>query len=256
MKRIMSVVLMLTLVITMVTPCNVEAKQRKFTKSQQYYADRIAKVVSDNWNKYGVLPSVAVAQAFIESTLGDHCSGYNLWGIRSGEERYDSLDDGIYRYMNVINNGYYDGAPFCKDYEKQIRLILDGGYCTPEGTYYDDVLWTIEEYRLYEYDNKMFDTIKKKKQQKLQKQKKEQENISRPYEPFIAHNDKSIDKYVVYANAETISGGCVQVYCDNKYVGTYDVVCDNTIYGNNIKINNNKLDGKKIYMAVFENAVG
>lgn len=133
----------------------VTKKIRNFSDpNQQRNAETIAKICVDNWKKYGCLPSVAIAQAFVESTLGKHCpsGSNNLWGICSGAVRYDSIEDGVYGYMRVINNGYYKGAPHCKDYSTQISRILAGGYCTPVGDYYSNAIWTIEHYQLYEYD--------------------------------------------------------------------------------------------------------
>lgn len=122
--------------------------------NQQKNAETIARICVENWEKYGCLPSVAIAQAFVESTLGKHCpsGSNNLWGICSGAVSYSSIEDGVYGYMRVINNGYYKGAPHCKDYSTQISRILAGGYCTPVGDYYSNAIWTIEHYQLYEYD--------------------------------------------------------------------------------------------------------
>lgn len=266
--KIMTLITVISLIFS-VLYCQVDAKSfRKFSKSQDKNAQRIAKVVADNWEKYGCLPSVAIAQAFIESTLGEHCTGYNLWGIRSGAEQYDSLDDGIYRYMRVINNGYYKGAPFCKDYKKQIRRILDGGYCTPEGEYYNNVIWTIQAYGLYRYDEQMFKKIKSKSKSKKsikpatkanKEDKYEIDYNDRLFEPYTACNNDNIDKYVIYTNRDDITGGAVYLYDeDKKFIGIYEVVSvdsEHMKYGT-IIINNKELNNKRIYLKVYEDAVG
>lgn len=133
----------------------VAKKIRNFNDpNQQKNAETIAKICIENWEKYGCLPSVAIAQAFIESTLGKYCpsGSNNLWGICSGAVKYNSIEDGVYGYMRVINNGYYKGAPHCKDYSTQISRILAGGYCIPAEGYYSNIIWTIKHYQLYEYD--------------------------------------------------------------------------------------------------------
>lgn len=130
MKRFIIIYLISCLVTT--THC------KALTKEQWKQADIIAEVTAENWNEYGVLPSVAVSQAFI--------------GIASGAESYNSLENGVLRYLSVINNGCYPGAPFERDYKKQIRKILDGGYCEPEGYYYSNILWSIKNYHFYRYD--------------------------------------------------------------------------------------------------------
>ena len=161
MKKICIVLMVAVLTVNMsYTPVSAS---RNLTKSQKEVADTIAKIAIDNWDKYGVLPSTAVTQAFIESTLGDRCRGYNLWGIRSGAVTYSSLYEGTISYLKVINNGYYKDAPFKKDYKIQLRKILDGGYCQPEGKYYSNALWSINTYKFYNYDKELFKQIEKKK---------------------------------------------------------------------------------------------
>ena len=144
MKRIVVFGLLLSLLAT--TPC------QALSKKQWRRADIIAEVAAENYEQYGVLPSVAIAQAFIESTLGERCSGNNLWGINSGRESYSSLENGVMRYLRVINNGCYPGAPFERNYGRQITKIIAGGYCEPAGPYISDVVWSIERYNFDRYD--------------------------------------------------------------------------------------------------------
>ena len=144
MKRILIFGLLLSLLVT--KPCYA------LTKDQWDRADTIAEIASDSYEEYGVLPSIAIAQAFIESTLGECCSGNNLWGICSGAVHYDSLESGIYGYLRVINNGCYGSAPFTKDASSQISKILAGGYCVPIGDYYNNVMWIINKYGLERFD--------------------------------------------------------------------------------------------------------
>ena len=128
-------------------------KLHGLSTNQQQRAYTIAKVCIKEWKNYGVLPSVAIAQAMQESTLGKHCSGNNLWGICSGAVYYDSLESGVYGYLKVINNGCYGSAPFTRDASSQISKILDGGYCVPVGNYYSNVMWIINKYDLERFDS-------------------------------------------------------------------------------------------------------
>lgn len=139
-------------------------KSKAFSKAQQKRIDSIYKVCKNNWDKYGVLPSVCMAQAMAESTMGEHCSGYNYWGIRSGRSRYSSREKGIIAYLKVINNGYYKGAPFQTNYKKQLRKIVNGGYCNPAGSYYKKTTRIVKKYNFQKYDKKMFQELKAKKQ--------------------------------------------------------------------------------------------
>ena len=98
-------------------------KLHGLSEAQKQRAYTIAEITVKEWKKYGVLPSVAIAQAMQESTLGEYCSGNNLWGICSGAVHYDSLESGVYGYLRVINNGCYGSAPFTKDASSQIKVI-------------------------------------------------------------------------------------------------------------------------------------
>lgn len=115
-------------------------------------ADRIAIVCAENYEKYGILPSVCIAQAMQETTLGKAYNNGNLWGIKSGRVSYSSIEDGTIAYLKVINNGYYPNAPFEKVPYKQISAIIAGGYCENAGDYVSKVVKIINDYHLYEYD--------------------------------------------------------------------------------------------------------
>lgn len=90
--------------------------------------ERIAKVCIKYWDKYGVLPSVCLAQAWEESTLGKNCPNYNLWG-KTHWSYVDNLEAGVLQYLRCINNGYYKNAPFKRNFNEQLGIILDSGYC-------------------------------------------------------------------------------------------------------------------------------
>lgn len=116
-------------------------------------ADRIAKVCIKNYDTYGVLPSVSVAQAFIETGIGTAYNNGNLWGISSRNYGgFSSIEAGCIAYLKVINNGYYKGAPFAGSYQKQISRIIAGGYCGNPDGYVSNVIRTIERYNLTDYD--------------------------------------------------------------------------------------------------------
>lgn len=144
----------LMLLLLFLFPFPVSARSN-LTKGQQKRAKQIVKVCVKNYEEYGVLPSVCLAQAFVESTMGDHCKSYNLWGIRNGKARYGSLKKGTLGYLKCINNGYYKKAPFEKDYKKQIRYIVDGGYCGYPDYYYKRCLEVIKQYDFTKYDKQL-----------------------------------------------------------------------------------------------------
>ena len=117
-------------------------------------ADEIAHIVASNYEKYGVLPSVAVGQAMQESQLGVVCPENNLWGISTGNySSYPSLEVGVLEYLKVINNGLYDGALFNKSYDSSLISIQSGGYCVPSDGYASTVSKCISNYGFSEYDS-------------------------------------------------------------------------------------------------------
>ncbi len=249
------------------------ASSKSFTLEQQARVETIVRICIDNWKKYGVLPSVCLAQAMVESTMGDHCRGYNLWGIKAGKVRYSSLEEGTLAYLEVINKDCYAGAPFCKDPYEVVSYIVDGGYCVPADKYYDKVIKIIKDYDLTQYDQQMYDeweqakkeAIRKKKEalrkkrEEEERRRKERERKRREaarkkriaewkaleeakkvqvvYDPYISEK-------VIVADESVASAGAVYVYSDNKLQGVYTVV--NSTEEDEVHINNVLLAGKKV----------
>lgn len=173
------IIFTLLIAVMIYSPLHVNASE--LTEKQQENADRIAQIAIDNYNTYGVLPSIAVTQAFIESTLGDFPSNsHNYFGICAGDIGYSSFYDGVIGYLKVINNGRYDGALFNKSYYDSMLHILNGGYCHPVGDYYSKAIWSIEHYGFYEYDNKLWEAQKQKIEQ-AEKKRKENEKKAKEY---------------------------------------------------------------------------
>lgn len=266
-KKIIALSMAMSIMITPITTVEVSAKQ-KLSEKQKMTADKIAAYVDARWDKYGVLPSVAVAQAYVESSLGKRCAGFNLWGIASGAESYSSLHAGAHRYMEVINNGYYPGAPGEKNYKKQLQKILAGGYCQPVGNYYENAMYGYRNHNFEKYDKALFTRLKKEKEEKkkeklLAKKEREEEErylreMSTPYEPFKIVQDPTIPEGMAYANTECIRGGCIMVYTKDKktFLGVCEVFEDNSLIGNTIRINLPEISDNSVQLKVYENAVG
>ena len=265
----------MAVIILLANPCNVSAVTiSSLTTAQQKNAEIIAEIVSDNWDTYGVLPSIAVAQALQETSLGKAYNNGNLWGIKSGRVSYPSVADGTYAYMRVINNGYYKNAPFQTDYRKQIRAILDGGYCVPEGDYYSNIIYMVEKYNLDDYDKQMFKKIEEKKKKlkaeeerkKKEKAKKERlRKIKAQKEKarkakwkymYTMEYDESVPDNAVYVNREIIKKGTVRIYDMNhmELKGIYDAYAGSHDYV--IKTSNKHLAGQIVSLDVIENSKG
>lgn len=133
----------------------------QLSTEKQKRADDIAYIAYQNYDKYGILPSVAVGQACEETGLGtDDTSAtpyYGWWGVTStipGKTyaTYTSLESGCLAYLKTLNNGMYDGAVFNKDYQSATMAIQNGGYCEPREGYSDRVNDSIESHNFTEYD--------------------------------------------------------------------------------------------------------
>lgn len=142
-------------------PKKYSLKDNNLSAIKQKRADEIAYITAKNYDKYGILPSVAVGQACEETQLGtDNTSAtpyYGWWGVTSKIPNktyatYGSLEEGCLAYLDTLNNGLYKGAVFNKNYQSATRAIQDGGYCEPRKGYSDRVNDSIEDHNFTEYD--------------------------------------------------------------------------------------------------------
>jgi len=158
MKKIISVVIMMVLIVSISFnySTTVNAANHKLSDEQTEIAERISEICTERWQECGVLPSVCIAQAYLESHIGTYCYPNNLWGLHGGYKSYETLDDGINAYIDCINNGYYDDALWHTNSDYVIDAIWDGGYCTtPKSKYTGDVKWIIDEFNLTKYDSEI-----------------------------------------------------------------------------------------------------
>lgn len=131
----------------------VKRTDTKLSGARKKRADIIANICIKYYKKYGVLPSVCVAQAFVETGIGTAYNNNNYWGISSnGYGGFPTIKSGCIKYLKVINNGCYGTAPFTRNYRSQITKIIKGGYCQPANNYIANVCSTIRKYRLTDYD--------------------------------------------------------------------------------------------------------
>lgn len=150
-SKIFTLLLCISLVLSTITIAN--AKSYALNEDQLEIADLIEQICTERWQESGVLPSVCIAQAYLESHIGKQCYKNNLWGLHGGYKSYDTIEDGINAYIDCINNGYYDNALWHTDPKYVINAIYDGGYCTTaKSKYVGSVLWIIKEFDLTQYD--------------------------------------------------------------------------------------------------------
>lgn len=152
---------------------------------QQAFIQKISRGAVEGMRKYGILPSVTMAQAILESGWGESGltkASNNLFGIKAGSgwdghvvkyptkeyvngqyidttadfRAYDSPDAsmedhgaflaGLTRYANIIG---------VKDYKTVCQLLQKDGYATAPN-YADSLIALIEQYDLAAYDNGLF----------------------------------------------------------------------------------------------------
>lgn len=258
--------ILLVLIICVITAnCISATAKATLSERQKETADRIAEIADINWKEYGVLPSIAVAQAFIESSLGkNQVKPNNLWGIRPGGKcysSYSSLSDGTYSYLGVINNGRYDKALFKKDYKIQIKYILQGGYYGEDdgGTieeYRRNIVSSVENHHFDKYDKKLFKRLQKEQKQEEKKKKERAEKKRKKkwlktytivYDPNVMPHEVSVDKKI-------IKQGTVQIWKNDVGGKIYDVT-----YGQNgyvIGVSDKFMEGMKVKIEVNEEAKG
>ena len=151
--------------------------------AEQYQVDFINKILPSAlalYNEKGILPSLTIAQACKESAFGTARpgDGYNVFGIkasgwkgktanaRTGEQTksgktyyinadfrdYDSYDEAVRDYGEVLSLERYNAVRAAKDYKEAAHAVKAGGYAT--GVNYDNSLIKdyIEKYNLNQWD--------------------------------------------------------------------------------------------------------
>lgn len=150
--------------------------------SQNIFISKISGGALKLWGKFGILPSVAIGQAILESAWGKSSLAMkynNLFGIKGSYngnkslmntwEVYDGkryeikdnfrvypdwetsiLDYGVFLTVNPR----YEKALKLEDYKKQIKAIHSAGYAT-DPDYANKVISLIEKYKLVGYDKQV-----------------------------------------------------------------------------------------------------
>lgn len=130
---------------------------------------------------YGILSSLTIAQAILESGWGSSelsQKANNLFGIKAfsswngkritmsttewynGQKTvvnadfrvYDSFNESIEDHNKLLTNQRYDEVRVCKDYKTACKSIYECGYATDPG-YAEKLIKIIEQNKLYNLDN-------------------------------------------------------------------------------------------------------
>ncbi|MBP3915987.1 MULTISPECIES: glycoside hydrolase family 73 protein [unclassified Clostridium] len=150
------------------------------------FIETISDGAISNYNKYGILPSITMAQAILESGWGNSelaVTHNNLFGIKADSrwngaiatiatsENYNDSTIANFRKYDNINESIEDHGKFLyensryaeyglfngNDYKSQAQALEDAGYSTVknengEPIYADKLISLIEKYNLMQYD--------------------------------------------------------------------------------------------------------
>jgi flagellum-specific peptidoglycan hydrolase FlgJ len=130
------------------------------------------------YKKYGVLPSLTLAQAILESGWGVHSIGNNIFGIKAGsswtgkrknvktsEQRsdgsyyqiyadfrdYDSVAESVEDHAKLLTNDRYKPVIAAKNYREACVKVRECGYATSL-EYANNLINIIEMYGLNQWD--------------------------------------------------------------------------------------------------------
>lgn len=187
-KIILSVLIVIVAVITGISACSrrtgtSESSELTYglSRKQLDFIEKLGEASQKNYSKYGILPSMTVAQAILESGWNESelsALYYNFFGmradstytgekvtLRTGEEidgvlirmdgdfrAYHSFEEGIEGYYQFIT-GYerYSNLIWETDYKTACYKIKDDGWATA-GNYAEVLIDIIESYDLTRFD--------------------------------------------------------------------------------------------------------
>jgi len=182
---ILSVLIVVVLVILGISACSRYRKPSEQTyglsRRQLDFIENLGNASQKNYSKYGILPSMTIAQAILESGWGESelsALYYNFFGmradstytgevvtLRTGEEidgvmvkmdgdfrAYHSFEEGIEGYYEFIT-GYerYSNLIWEKDYRTACYKIKEDGWATASN-YSECLIDIIESYDLTRFD--------------------------------------------------------------------------------------------------------
>ena len=153
------------------------------------FLNKISHGAIKSYEEYGILPSITIAQAILESGWGQSdlaVTHNNLFGIKADSRwsgaiatvstsenyndttianfrKYDNIEDSIEDHGRFLyeNSRYAESGLFSgKNYKEQAQALENAGYSTVRNAdgvavYADKLIALIEKYNLMEYDNKV-----------------------------------------------------------------------------------------------------
>lgn len=135
------------------------------------FVQKITPGAIKNYEKYGVLPSITVAQAILESGWGKQSIGNNIFGIHTSKSwdgktvkvpgkptpfrDYDSIDDSILDHGKVLSQSLYNRVVSAPDYVTAARELQKAGYAGSDYEYADKLIRIIQSSGLDNLDKQV-----------------------------------------------------------------------------------------------------
>ncbi|MTD41757.1 N-acetylmuramoyl-L-alanine amidase [Erwinia sp. CPCC 100877] len=166
------------------SPNTEEQRKDNAQVSKEEFIDRISPHAQELQSSYGVLPSIIIGQAILESNWGQStlASKYNnLFGIKAyGDQKkvnletkeyineewiviqgdfrvYDTWEESMNDHTRLFVDGVtwnprlYERVLLAENYKEAAQALQDAGYAT-DPTYAEKVIHVIESYSLDKYD--------------------------------------------------------------------------------------------------------
>lgn len=162
---------------------------RGLDKEKIHFIEKISDGAYENYKNYGILPSITIGQAILESGWGESelsSKHNNIFGIKADaswseervnmktKENYNDFITGDFRAYNNVNSSINDHGKFLwenerysqnglfetKNYREQAQVLEDAGYSTAKDEngnliYGDKLIRVIQENNLMIYDTKV-----------------------------------------------------------------------------------------------------
>lgn len=159
------------------SPSGSSSGSSNISESHQAFIDKISEAAVEDYKESGILPSITIAQAILESGWGVSDIHNNLFGIKAGSSwtgakslewthetvngqriqvqawfrNYDSYLDSIKDHSRILWYSRYENLHGEKDYRLAAKYLQFDGYAT-DPTYAEQLIDVIEKNNLVQYD--------------------------------------------------------------------------------------------------------
>ena len=150
----------------------------KLSGSKSKFLSQVLNGTILTYKKYGILPSLTLAQGALESNWGKSAIGNNLFGIKAGanwkgmrqkvwtkEEKngkkysvqawfrdYPSIDDSVLDHGSLLSGKRYASVRQANNYKEATHAVKNAGYAT-DSAYPQKLIKLIEGNKFHYYDN-------------------------------------------------------------------------------------------------------